>query len=59
MVITFTYKPSLVKIDARNVIVVTDPQKKPNTATNLQTDRTDYNTQAALLSLERSVVTTS
>jgi len=58
MVITFTYKPSLVKIDARNVIVVTDPQKT-NTATNLQTDRTDYNTQAALLSLERSVVTTS
>ena len=44
MVTTFTYKPNLMKIDARNfeLIVVTNPQT--NTATNQPTDRTDYNT---------------
>jgi len=45
MVTTFTYKPSLVRIDARNfewVILVTDPQT--NTVTNPQTDGTDYTT---------------
>jgi len=40
MVTTFTYRPSLVKIDGRNfeLIVVTDPQ------THKQTDRANYNT---------------
>jgi len=35
MVTTFTYKPSLVRIDAYNfrVIVVTDPQTQPQTHT--------------------------
>jgi len=38
------YKPSLVRIDARNfdIIVVTDPQTLAQT--NKPTDRTDYNT---------------
>jgi len=42
MVTTFTYKPSLVSIDALQfrVIVVTEP----HTHTNTHTDSTDYNT---------------
>jgi len=53
MVITFTYKPSLVRIDALNFelswpgTVNTVPGhvcKQTNTATNPPTDRTDYNT---------------
>jgi len=52
MVTTFTYKPSLVRIDATQfrVIVVTDPQthththKHTNKQTNKPTDRIDYNT---------------
>jgi len=49
-VTTFTYRPSLVKIDARifRVIVVTDPQTNTQTNTqthtHTQTDRTDNNT---------------
>ena len=48
MVITCTYRSSLVKIDARNlVIVVTDtarPPVRPRSARRSATDRTDYNT---------------
>jgi len=42
MVTTFTYRPSLVKIDARNfeLSCITDPQTNKDT----HTDRTDYNT---------------
>jgi len=38
MVTTFTYKPSLVRIDARKfeLIVVTDPQTNKHTHTNGQ-----------------------
>jgi len=48
---TFTYRPSLVKIDARKfqVIVVTDPQ------TNKHTNRQDRLQYTAPLSLVRSV----
>ena len=45
MVTTFTYKRSLVRIDARNfyrVIVVTDPQTQPNTTNNRMDDRLQY-----------------
>ena len=53
MVTTFTYKPSLVRIDARRfrVIVVTDPQT--NKQTNTQTNSGDYN--ALRRDLARSV----
>jgi len=44
MVTTFTYKSSLVRIDACNfeLIMVTDPPT--HTSTHPQADRTDYNT---------------
>jgi len=46
MVTTFTYKPSLVRIDARNFelswLTLADPPT--NTARPLRTDRTNYNT---------------
>jgi len=49
MVTTFTYKPSLVRIDARNFELhsnVPDPPTHPptDTHTHPQTDRTDYYT---------------
>jgi len=43
MVTTFTYKPSLVRIDARN-FELSWSQTHTHTQTNKPTDRTDYNT---------------
>jgi len=55
IVTTFTYKPSLVRIDARNFeLSWLDPPT--NTARPLQTDRIDY---TAPLSLARSVTRSS
>jgi len=45
MITTFTYKHSLVKIDARNFeLSWKQTHKQTNPQTNTQTDRTDYNT---------------
>jgi len=45
MVTTFTYRTSLVKIDARNFEFSSYRDNKPtNKPINTQTDRTDYNT---------------
>ena len=43
MVTTFTYKPSLVRIDARN-FELSWKQTHKHTHTNKPTDRTNYNT---------------
>ena len=45
-----TYKPSLARIDARNlVIVVTDPQTNKLTNTDTQTNRTDHSTRCVII----------
>jgi len=56
MVTTFTYKPSLVKIDARNFKLSWEQTHKhthpqTNKQTNKQTNRTDYNTLRRIISL--------
>ena len=45
MVTTFTHRPSLVKIDARNFELSWQPtHKQTNTQTHTETNRPDYNT---------------